>query len=301
MEVKKIDTFSGHRDCVYSLVGGATPNIFYSAGGDGQVVEWDLARPDLGRLVAQIPASVYAMAYDGALRQLLIGQNMEGIQKLSGQKYELNQSLKVTYSAIFDIQMADNEAYIGTGDGMLIVVNLEKMAVRQSLKVSDKSIRSIAINKQANEIALGCSDSMVYIIDKPSLHAKQLLQGHTNSVFSLSYAPDGHSLLSAGRDAHIKFWKRNGDAFELQNDIAAHMYAINHLCFSPDGSLFASCSMDKSIKIWDFNQQKLLKVLDKARHAGHGTSVNKLLWSSYNNLLLSASDDRHISVWQLQV
>ena len=57
--------------------------------------------------------------------------------------------------------------------------------------------------------------------------------------------------------------------------------------------------MDKSIKIWDAREYKLLKVIDKARHAGHGTSINKLWWSEYENLLVSASDDKKISVWNL--
>jgi WD40 repeat protein len=56
--------------------------------------------------------------------------------------------------------------------------------------------------------------------------------------------------------------------------------------------------MDKSIKVWDLEELKLLKVIDKARHAGHGTSVNKLLWNT--NMLLSASDDRSISAWDME-
>jgi hypothetical protein len=43
----------------------------------------------------------------------------------------------------------------------------------------------------------------------------------------------------------------------------------------------------------------LLKVIDKSRHAGHGTSVNKLLWTPFNDQLISASDDRTLSVWQI--
>jgi WD40 repeat protein len=57
--------------------------------------------------------------------------------------------------------------------------------------------------------------------------------------------------------------------------------------------------MDKSIKVWNSNEFKLLKVIDKARHAGHGTSVNKLVWTSFNNQLVSASDDRTLSIWQI--
>ncbi|PIQ20460.1 MAG: hypothetical protein COW65_14840, partial [Cytophagales bacterium CG18_big_fil_WC_8_21_14_2_50_42_9] len=62
---------------------------------------------------------------------------------------------------------------------------------------------------------------------------------------------------------------------------------------------FATCSMDKSIKVWHAQSFKLLKVIDKARHAGHGTSVNKLFWSDRQNSLVSCSDDRTVSVWNL--
>jgi WD40 repeat protein len=51
--------------------------------------------------------------------------------------------------------------------------------------------------------------------------------------------------------------------------------------------------------VWDTERLQLLKVIDKARHAGHGTSVNKLLWTSFESQLLSASDDRSISAWQI--
>jgi WD40 repeat protein len=58
--------------------------------------------------------------------------------------------------------------------------------------------------------------------------------------------------------------------------------------------------MDKSIKIWDAATFRLLKVIDRARHAGHGTSINKLLWTNFNNQLVSAGDDKRISVWDIK-
>jgi WD40 repeat protein len=57
--------------------------------------------------------------------------------------------------------------------------------------------------------------------------------------------------------------------------------------------------MDKSIKVWDAGELKLLKVIDRARHAGHGTSVNRVLWTGFRDQLASASDDRTISLWQI--
>jgi WD40 repeat protein len=300
MQVSKIDTFSGHRDCVYTLAQGAQPNIFYSSGADGQVVAWDLAKPDLGTLLAQIPASVYAMAYFEAENALIVGQNGEGIQKIALAQNIGSVSLKFTYNNIFDIKILGNLAFAATGDGILVIIDLPKMAVLQTIKVTDKSIRSIAIHPTANEIALATSDQNCYRICLSTYALLQKIEGHSNSVFCIKYNNTGQYLYTAGRDAQLKIWQKTTDNYLLHSNIAAHMYAINDLAFSPDTSLLATCSMDKAIKIWDANSLKLLKVVDKARHAGHGTSVNKLLWSSYHNSLLSASDDRHIALWQLK-
>jgi WD40 repeat protein len=79
------------------------------------------------------------------------------------------------------------------------------------------------------------------------------------------------------------------------------MYAINNISYRPDGKYFATCSMDKSIKIWDASTFRLLKVIDKSRHAGHATSVNKLLWTAYEDQLVSASDDHTLSIWNIQM
>jgi WD40 repeat protein len=53
MNIRKVDTFSGHRDSVYTIISDHTAHGFYSAGGDGFVIHWDLNKPDLGKLVAQ--------------------------------------------------------------------------------------------------------------------------------------------------------------------------------------------------------------------------------------------------------
>ena len=87
--------------------------------------------------------------------------------------------------------------------------------------------------------------------------------------------------------------------YALAQTVGAHMYTIHHLAFSPDGRYLASCSLDKSIKIWDAADRTLLRVLDRARAAGHGTSVNRLVWPGAANRLVSCSDDRSLAVWQV--
>jgi len=299
MQVEKIDTFSGHRDCVYTLEGASEIFQFFSAGGDGLVVRWDLRKPDAGELFAQIPASIYALCFDKIKNQLWIGQNFEGIHLIDVESKEEINSIKITSASIFDIKIHNENAFVGLSDGTIVVMDVDSFTVKKHIKASDKSVRNIAINSFRSEFSVAYSDFSVKIFDLNNFSLKLVVNQHTNSVFTLCYSSDYQYLITGGRDAHLKILAVN-QKYNLYKDIPAHLFAINDIKFSPNGKYFATCSMDKSIKIWDTQQFNLLKVIDKSRHAGHGTSINKLWWSEYENLLVSASDDKRISVWGIE-
>lgn len=298
MKVEKYDTFSGHFDCVYALCTGESDHNFYSSGGDGQVVKWNLQKPDLGELVARIPASVYAMAYHKPSNLLWVCQNGEGIHRINTLEKLEHSNLKISFSSIFAIQFFQNKAILAGADGLIFIVDIEKFALLKTIKASEMAARSLAINELTNELAVGFSDNTIKIFDLTDFSLKFAINAHNNSVFALKYSPDGLYLISGSRDAHLKRWLV-AENYSLVDDIPAHLFAINDIVFSPDTQLFASCSMDKSIKIWDAATMKLLKVVDKARHAGHGTSINKLLWLPFNDYLISGSDDKKISIWKI--
>lgn len=300
MIIRKVDTFSGHRDSVYTIISNNSSHGFYSAGGDGFVIEWDLKKPDLGKLVARVGVSVYALCFDEVSKFLWIGQNFEGIQVLDTVNNKIEYSSKVTASQIFDIKIWQNKALLALGDGVIAVMDVPSLAIQKHIKVANNSVRSIAVNPATGEFAVGDSDFNVHIFDFDGFKLKKTISAHTNSVFSVQYSPDGNYLFTTGRDAHVKIWDVN-NGYESVTDIAAHMYAVNHVTFSPDGKFFATCSMDKSIKLWETETFRLKKIIDRSRLAGHGTSVNKLLWTDYENQLVSCSDDRMISVWEVAI
>lgn len=297
VQIKRLHSLTGHRDAVYTLHPAAESSHFFSGSGDGMVVRWNLAAPENGELVAKLPNSVYALHYLPAMDVLVAGHNYEGIHLLDWQNKKELASLKLTTAAIFDIQSLRDKLVVASGDGMVSLIDLKTLAVLQKIKASERSARTIAVHSSRGEIAVGFSDFFIRVFDE-DLSLKYEWRAHQNSVFTLRYSPDGETLLSGSRDARLKAWAV-AEGYEKAEEIVAHMYAINHIEFSPDGKHFVTCSMDKSIKVWDANALKLLKVIDRARHAGHATSVNKLLWTDHNNQLLSASDDRSISVWQI--
>jgi len=297
VQVNKLHTLTGHRDCVYTLARASAPHLFFSAGGDGMVALWDMNHPEEGELIAKLPNSIYAIHHLPEQNLLVAGHNYEGIHLLDWREKKEVASLQMTTAAIFDIKSFNNDLLIATGDGLLTIVDREKWVIKKKLLASERSVRTMAINPVAGEVAVGYSDNFIRIFDLDGYLLKKEWQAHTNSVFTLTYDQEYKMLLSGSRDARIKVWETVG--YTLQEEIAAHLFAINHIEFSPDGKHFVTCSMDKSVKVWDTSALQLLKVIDKARHAGHGTSVNKLLWTSFNNELVSASDDRTLSVWHL--
>ncbi len=297
-QVIKLHTLLGHNDCVYTLQSADVPNRFFSGAGDGMVVLWDLASPSEGQLIAKLQNSVYALHHHPETHQLIIGHNYEGIHVVDWKNKVETGSLKFTTAAIFDITSYSNNIFVATADGTVYAIDHQKLRIINSVKLSDKSARTLAVNPKQKELAVGYSDHRIRVFDLETLALKHEWSAHGNSVFSVRYSPNFKFLLSSSRDARLKVWN-SGAKYAQQTEVVAHMYAINHIDFSPDGKHFVTCSMDKSIKVWDAEEFQLLKVIDKSRHAGHGTSVNKLLWTNFSNQLVSASDDRTISIWNI--
>ncbi|HYG38072.1 MAG TPA: WD40 repeat domain-containing protein [Cytophagales bacterium] len=299
VHVEKIASLSGHRDCVYTLEGTDKPNIFFSAGGDGMVVKWDLTTPDIGKLVVTVPKSIYAICHVARYNHLVVGQNFEGIHIIDLESNKEIKSLKTENTSIFDLQFFEDKLLVAFGNGLISVLDYNSLETKFKVKLSEKSARCISINKACGEFAVGYSDNYIRVFDLKDFKLKYEFLAHENSVFTVKYSSDSKFLFSGSRDARLKKWDVfNG--YSLENSVVAHMYAINNLSLSPDFSHFVTCSMDKTIKLWNEEEMKLLKVIDKARHAGHGTSVNKLLWTSYENQLISCSDDKMLAVWKIE-
>ncbi|WP_338022355.1 hypothetical protein [Argonema antarcticum] len=83
---------------------------------------------------------------------------------------------------------------------------------------------------------------------------RNTLEGHSNSVESVAWSPDGLTLASASDDKTIKLWN-----LQTQKPIATltgHSSQVYSVAWSPNGKTLASASADKTIKlwIWDFDR-----------------------------------------------
>lgn len=295
IEVKKLHTFLGHNESIYTLE-RIDDHRFISAGADGMIVMWDLRSPDEGEVIVKIEGSIYAVAYDEEDGFLYAGQNNEGVHKIDLKSKKEAASIQLGDHQIFGLKIIDDKVWVGLQNGEIVVLSKD-LTIEKRIKYANNRVRGFDVYE--NQVAVACSDNVTRIIDAQTMEVKNELRGHKNSVFAAKYHPSGKYVISTGRDAHIKVWDSQAD-FVIRESIAAHLYTVNDVIFRGDGRYFVTASMDKAIKLWDAHNFRLLKVLDKHRHAGHGNSVNKLLWMNYHDLLVTCSDDRSISVWEIK-
>ena len=162
------------------------------------VVSWDLKDPENGQLIAKVPNSVYALAYDVESDLLIVGHNYDGIHLVRWQDKKEVGTLKFTDKAIFTIKIVGSHILAGTANGEMVVIDRDKLFVKDRIKLSDKSLRSLAISKKTNEIAAGYSDDMIRIFDMQDFSLKREWTAHDKSVFSVCYSMDSKLMLSAG-------------------------------------------------------------------------------------------------------
>ncbi len=293
-EINKVATYKGHKDSIYDLAEGTVPGRFLSASGDGYLVEW--VSPEEGFPLARVSHPIYAFEHQKEQKRIWLGENSEGIHLIDTERKKVEVSLKLGKVSVFSLVTAGDKTLAGNSLGYIHVIDNRLNTFIKHVRVSEKSIRALAVNEATGELAAGSSDHCIHIYDLDRLELKKTIQAHENSVFTLAW--HDHYLISSGRDARINIWD-SSLAYLPVASVPAHNYAINHILPLGGTSLMASCSMDKSIKIWDIDRMHLLKVIDKGKYASHGTSVNRLWWNEATQRLFSGSDDRTISEWTL--
>lgn len=293
--------FSGHTGAVYSLQYFGIPGQFTSAGADGQVVLWDLNQPELGNRLVHTSGSVYCHFREIGSGQMAICVNRDGIHVVepdSGKEVLAKSSPHTVWFRGISIQNK-RVVFAGSAGNMAIWKTVSNQLEMFQLAMPD--IRALAHASDLGWIALGDSQGKISIVNDGTLKLEWTFQAHQGTVFACAFYPVGQILATAGKDAHLKLWQlqKGSKNARLIRDIPAHLFGIHDIALHPTKPILATGGMDKSIKIWDAETLKLLRVLDKGRHAGHGHSVNQLLWLPEPELLLSCSDDRTISAWDI--
>ena len=117
--------------------------------------------------------------------------------------------------------------------------------------------------------------------------------GHSGTVYSVAFSPDGNTIASGSSDNTIRLWNANTGA--TLKILTGYRYDVNSVAFSPDGNTIASGNSDDIIRLWDVNTgDELMSPL-----TGHSGGVNSVAFNPDGQTIASGSNDDTIRLWDV--
>ncbi|CUA67873.1 WD repeat-containing protein 5 homolog [Dictyostelium discoideum] [Rhizoctonia solani] len=75
-------------------------------------------------------------------------------------------------------------------------------------------------------------------------------EGHTDTVLSVAFSPNGNSVASSSNDKIIRIWDTHNTS-SMGMPLEGHTNWVLSISYSPLGDIIASGSKDKTIRLWD--------------------------------------------------
>jgi WD40 repeat protein len=184
-------------------------------------------------------------------------------------------------------------------------VRLSRTLAAHAEQEPDQTLALLLAVKANTEARTPASEAALFARLERTPYLEATLHGHSNSVTSVAFSPDGTLLAAAVLCAHwdepsscgegeIVLWDMTHDPPVTQAIIRGHAERIWHVAFHPDGALLASASWDETVKIWDVTSDP------PVLHATlPGNGPIEVVTFSPDGTLLAAAEGRTVRVWDM--
>ena len=224
------------------------------------------------------------------------------------QKNELNEtqsvpvqifSSKESFPTSIKSSSFGNKLMIGTDDGYLTIVDLEKQLEISNLKTHSSRISCLSFRDE-NIFSSGSRDKSIINYDIRSKHPiTSVFEKHTQDVCSLKWDSFATYLASGGNDNNLFVWdiRRNIPIKSFHE----HKAAIRALCWSSQKSGILTSgggNNDKSIKLWNvsISEEKSIETLKTT------SQVCCIILSPHSDEMISTHgfSENQLIVWNLK-
>jgi WD40 repeat protein len=124
----------------------------------------------------------------------------------------------------------------------------------------------------------------------------QTLTGHSESVNSVAWSPDGSKIATASNDGTARVWSSSNGSTLLT--LTGHSNKVTSVAWSPDGSKIATVSFDGTARVWSSSNGSTLLTL-----TGQSDYAWSVAWSPDGSKIATASfgvnrqTDNIVRVW----
>jgi len=299
MEYKNLKSLKEHKAAIYALCQAEEEYLVFTAGSDRHVILWNLKTFTAEKVVAKAPTTIISLLYIKEFNYLLIGQIEGGVHVIDLELGKEVKYLKQHKGYVFDLKYltTKKELVVSSGDGSISIWSLPDFRMLYQQQLCEEKIRKMDLSTDERSLALALGEGSIAILNTEDWSENNRVINFSSAVNSVRFFPEEGAILAGEKNAHL--YKVDMTTSVIEQDLAAHNWAIYDIRFSPSAKFFATASRDKTVKIWDRSTMKVLKRFEGIKDQAHTHSVNVLLWSNFNNYLLSAGDDASLKVWQI--
>jgi WD40 repeat protein len=142
--------------------------------------------------------------------------------------------------------------------------------------------------KKATALASASYDWTVRLWDLtvPRPVQRTVLKGHWSHTYSVSFSPDGKSIVSGSEDRTLRLWDANGSEPKEKHVYKKEPIAVYTLAYSPDGKGVAYAGADTAARLWEPERHWVVRSF-----TGHPTYVSALAFSPDGKRIVTASKE----------
>ncbi|HIK13405.1 MAG TPA: AAA-like domain-containing protein [Oscillatoriaceae cyanobacterium M33_DOE_052] len=171
-------------------------------------------------------------------------------------------------------------------------------ALIESLKAASALREAIGISADTKIRVVMNLQEIVY-----SLKERNRLEGHTKTIISVSFSPNGQHLATASDDNTAKIWTPEGTLIATLD----HSQPVRSVAWSPNGKILATGSYDDTIKIWNLDQSNpadqtspvSMVSLSRTIQAQQD-KITSIAISPDRQIIASAGADGTVKLWTIQ-
>lgn len=217
---KEVKLLQAHGSAVFQIFRlKDEENYFYSIGGDGVILKWNLAQMAVENQARISTESLRFALYLDKRKQLALASSDKSIYFIDPKTLEIQQQFEAHEHSVFSLATSQDEKYLISGG-------------------RDAQIRVWNLNENCD-----------FCLSIPA---------HLFTVNDLATSPNGKWLASASRDKDVKIWDANSFELLKVLDkekFQGHKNSVNRLCWM-DNTTFVSAGDDRTIILWQINEDE---------------------------------------------